>query len=528
MSKGKILDKQTDAREVRREFTRRSYLKMMSALGLAGVAGTAFRGLAAPSPAYAAVSLPSSSFTGGSPDGSDYHGGVVPMAADNPSVVYYNQFCKKEDCGKCSEVCHDIQSVFDYWDSQVAEEIVCVHCGQCTAVCPGTNGTPAMRERNETAIVSDALANPDYHVIVQTAPATRVALGEEFGLPPGTWAEGQQVAALRRLGFDTVLDTNFTADLTIMEEATEFVSRVVNGTAPLPMFTSCCSSWVKFLEYFYPELLIHQSSCKSPQAMFGTLAKTYYAEANGIDPEKIISVSIMPCTAKKFEIQREELNAAGHYWDNQNISRDVDTVLTTRELARMIKDANIDFAGLPEESYDSMMSEDTGAGMIFGVTGGVMEAALRTACFFLTGEDPAEDFLNLTPVRGLEGIKEASLEINGTTVKVAVAHGLRNARTVCDMILAGNPQGWNFLEFMACPGGCANGGGQPRTAVPPSTEITQSRIDSIYAQDADSTRRCSYLNEEVLALYENFLGEPLSEESHHLLHTTFQDRGPVA
>ncbi len=203
-------------------------------------------------------------------------------------------------------------------------------------------------------------------------------------------------------------------------------------------------------------------------------------------------------------------------------------MLTTRELARIIKDANIDFAGLSEESYDSLMSEDTGAGMIFGVTGGVMEAALRTSCFFLTGEEPAEDFLNLTPVRGLEGVKEASLEINGTTVKVAVANGLKNARTVCDMILAGNPQGWNFLEFMACPGGCANGGGQPRTAVPPSTEITQARIDSIYAQDDAATKRCSHLNEEVLALYENFLGEPLGEESHHLLHTTFQDRGPVA
>jgi iron-only hydrogenase group A len=354
-----------------------------------------------------------------------------------------------------------------------------------------------------------------------------VALGEEFGLTPGAWAEGQQVAALRQLGFDAVLDTNFTADLTIMEEATEFLGRVVHGTYALPMFNSCCPGWVKFLEYFYPELIPHLSSCKSPQQMFGTLAKTYYAEINGIDPEKIISVAIMPCTAKKFEAQRPEMVAAEHYWGNPQISHDVDVVLSTRELARMIKSENIDFAGLPDENYDSLMGEDTGAAIIFGATGGVMEAAVRTSYFFLTGEEPPEAFLELTPVRGLDEIKEASVDINGTTVTVAVAHGLKNARIICDMVLDGNPRGWHFIEFMACRGGCVSGGGQPRTAVPPTDEIRQARMDSLYAADTEATKRCSHLNEEVLALYRDFLGEPYSERAHHLLHTTYKDRGPV-
>jgi iron-only hydrogenase group A len=312
-----------------------------------------------------------------------------------------------------------------------------------------------------------------------------------------------------------------------MEETTEFLKRVVKGTYPLPMFTSCSPGWVKFMEYFYPDLIPHVSTCKSPQQMFGALAKTYYAEARGLDPEKIFSVSIMPCTAKKFEAQRPEMNAASRYWGNDLVSRDVDVVLTTRELARMIKFRGIDFTKLPAEDYDSLMGESTGAALIFGATGGVMEAALRTAYFFLTGKQPPPALLDFKPVRGLNGIKEASVEINGVTVNVAVAHGLENARTVCDMVQAGNPSGWHFIEFMSCPGGCIGGGGQPRTAVPPTDAVLQARIDTLYAKDAVEVWRESYENPEILELYERFLGEPYSKLAKELLHTTYKCRGSV-
>ena len=505
--------------ETRKELTRRSFFKLMGGLGLASLAGVTLGGLVAPAGGLVAPAVGYAS-TLASAD-------VVPIAPDNPSIVYYQEFCLRGSCDACVRVCNEVQTVLGFWDKKVAQEIVCVNCGQCALVCPGKHGLPAIRERDETAVVFDALASPDYHVVVQTAPATRVALGEEFGLAPGTWVAGQQVAALRRLGFDAVLDTNFTADLTIMEEATEFLKRVVKGTYPLPMFTSCSPGWVKFMEYFYPALIPNVSTCMSPQQMFGALAKTYYAKARGLNPEKILSVSIMPCTAKKFEAQRPEMNAASRYWNNSLVSRDVDVVLTTRELARMIKARNIDFANLPVEGYDSLMGEDTGAAIIFGATGGVMEAALRTAYFFLTGAQPPQDLLYFTPVRGLVGIKEASVQINGVTVKVAVAHELKNARTVCDMVLAGNPNGWHFIEFMSCSGGCIGGGGQPRTAVPPTDPIRQARIDALYVKDAAEIQRASYENSEVLALYQNFLGEPYSALAKQLLHTTYVNRGPV-
>jgi len=502
-------------------------LKLMTGLGLTGLAGAALGGLTAPVAGYIPESDYGKQQHRKRSRGGHRHGEVVPIAPDNPSIVYYQQFCKHGSCGECVRVCHEVQAVFGYWDQSVAQEIVCVNCGQCALVCPGKHGIPAIRERDETAVVFEALANPDYHVVVQTAPATRVALGEEFGLDPGAWVTGQQVAALRRLGFDAVLDTNFTADLTIMEETTEFLKRVVKGTYPLPMFTSCSPGWVKFMEYFYPDLIPHVSTCKSPQQMFGALAKTYYAEARGLDPEKIFSVSIMPCTAKKFEAQRPEMNAASRYWGNDLVSRDVDVVLTTRELARMIKFRGIDFTKLPAEDYDSLMGESTGAALIFGATGGVMEAALRTAYFFLTGKQPPPALLDFKPVRGLNGIKEASVEINGVTVNVAVAHGLENARTVCDMVQAGNPSGWHFIEFMSCPGGCIGGGGQPRTAVPPTDTVLQARIDTLYAKDAVEVWRESYENPEILELYERFLGEPYSKLAKELLHTTYKSRGPV-
>jgi iron-only hydrogenase group A len=514
--------------ETRKELTRRSFLKLMTGLGLTGLAGATLGGLAVPAAGY----TPKPDYgkhrkCSGGGGARHRHGEVVPIAPDNPSIVYYQQFCKPGRCDECIRVCREVQTVLGFWDQGVAQEIVCVNCGQCALVCPGKHGIPAIRERDETAVVFEALASPDYHVVVQTAPATRVALGEEFGLDPGAWVVGQQVAALRRLGFDAVLDTNFTADLTIMEEATEFLQRVVKGTYPLPMFTSCSPGWISFMEYFYPDLIPHVSTCMSPQQMFGALAKTYYAKARGLDPEKIVSVSIMPCTAKKFEAQRPEMNAAGRYWNNSQVSRDVDVVLTTRELARMIKARGIDFAKLPVEGYDSLMGEDTGAAIIFGATGGVMEAALRTAYFFLTGEQPPQGLLNFRPVRGLEGIKEASVEVSGITVNVAVVHELKNARTVCDMVRVGNPNGWHFIEFMSCPGGCIGGGGQPRTAVPPTDAIRQARIDTLYDKDAVEVQRGSHENSEVLALYENFLGEPYSKLAKELLHTTYKDRGPV-
>jgi iron-only hydrogenase group A len=510
--------------KVEHESTRRSFLKIMTGLGVSGLAGATLGGLPAPVVAGNNTTMPKHG-----PIRNRYQSHAVPIAPDNPSIVYYSQFCTHGSCRECSTVCREVQTVFGYWDEEVAQEIVCVNCGQCALVCPGKDGIPAIRERDETAVVFDALDSPDYHVVVQTAPATRVALGEEFGLDPGTWVMGQQVAALNRLGFDAVLDTNFTADLTILEEATELLHRIEGGGKyPLPMFTSCSPGWVKFMEYFYPDLMAHVSSCRSPQQMFGSLAKTYYAKERGVDPTKIFVVSVMPCTAKKFEAQRPEMDAASRYWDDFQVSRDVDVVLTTRELARMIKARGIDFVNLPDENYDSLMGEGSGAGLIFGATGGVMEAALRTAYYFITKEKAPPVLFNYTPVRGLDNIKESSVEINGATVRLVVAYGLKSVRTVCDMVKAGNPYGWHFVEFMTCPGGCVGGGGQPRTTVPTTNDILEARTNCLYTEDATMVLRESYENHEVLKLYEKFLGEPYGELAHELLHTdAYVNRGPV-
>jgi iron-only hydrogenase group A len=349
-------------------------------------------------------------------------------------------------------------------------------------------------------------------------------LGEEFGLPTGTWVQGQQVAALRRLGFNAVLDTNFSADLTIMEEATELIRRIKGEVKkPLPQFTSCSPGWIKFCEYFYPELIPNISSCKSPQQMFGALAKTYYAKAKGIDPESIVSVSVMPCTAKKYEAQRPEMNASAEYWKLDKL-RDVDIVLTTRELARMLKEKQIDLTALPDENYDQLMGEETGAAVIFGATGGVMEAAARTAYFLITGKEPPPLFLNLTPVRGLAGVKEAAAEIPGVgTLHVAVSHGMANGRKVLDAVRDGKAP-WHFIEFMTCPGGCIAGGGQPRTAVPPTDAVREQRLAALYQADATLPKRKSHENEEVAALYRDFLEHPMSELAEELLHTDYYSR----
>jgi len=390
-------------------------------------------------------------------------------------------------------------------------ETACVCCGQCIAVCP----TGAIYEKSDVDKIMAAIADPEKHVVVQTAPAVRAALGEPFGFPMGTGVEGKMVAALRRIGFEKVFDTDFGADVTIMEEATELLGRVTNGGV-LPMITSCSPGWIKYCEHYYPDQLDHLSSCKSPQQMFGAILKTYYAEKMGWDPKSIVSVSVMPCTAKKFEIGRADQSAAG--------VPDLDYTMTTRELARLIERCGLDFANLPDEQFDDPMGESTGAAVIFGATGGVMEAALRTAVWKLTGETN-DSPLEFKEVRGVEGIKEATYEVAGMKVKVAVASGLSNARVIMDKIRAGEAD-YTFVEIMACPGGCVNGGGQPQ--VPASvrnfTDIRAERAKALYNYDENMPRRKSHENESVKKLYSEFFGEPNSHKAHEVLHTKYVQR----
>ncbi len=389
-------------------------------------------------------------------------------------------------------------------------ETSCVGCGQCIAVCP----TGAIYEKDSTSAVFEAIADPEKYVVVQTAPAVRAALAEEFGHPVGTNCEGKMAAALRRLGFDKVFDTNFAADLTIMEEAHEFLERVNNG-GKLPLITSCSPGWVKYCEHYYPEMTDNLSSCKSPQQMFGAITKSYYAEKMRIPKEKIVVVSVMPCTAKKFEIGRENQSGAG--------LPDVDISLTTRELARMIKRIGLKFNELPEEDFDNPLGEHTGAGVIFGATGGVMEAALRTAVETLTGKPL--DALDFTDVRGTKGIKEASYNVAGMDIKVAVASGLSNARQLLDDVQSGKAS-YHFIEIMGCPGGCINGGGQPQQPgyIRNTVDIRAKRAAVLYDLDANAPIRKSHENPEIKKLYEEFLGKPGSEKAHRLLHTTYVKR----
>ena len=390
-------------------------------------------------------------------------------------------------------------------------ETACVCCGQCIAVCP----TGAIYEKSDVDKIMAAIADPSKHVVVQTAPAVRAALGEPFGFPMGTGVEGKMAAALRRIGFEKVFDTDFGADVTIMEEATELLGRVTNGGV-LPMITSCSPGWIKFCEHYYPDQLDHLSSCKSPQQMFGGILKTYYAEKMGWDPKDIVSVSVMPCTAKKFEIGRPDQSAAG--------VPDLDYTMTTRELARLIERCGLDFKNLPDEAFDDPMGESTGAAVIFGATGGVMEAALRTAVWKLTGETN-DSPLEFKEVRGVEGIKEATYEVAGMKVKVAVASGLQNARIIMDKIRAGEAD-YTFVEIMACPGGCVNGGGQPQ--VPASvrnfTDIRAERAKALYNYDENMPRRKSHENESVKKLYAEYFGEPNSHRAHEVLHTKYVQR----
>lgn len=387
----------------------------------------------------------------------------------------------------------------------------CVSCGQCIAVCP----TGALYEKDATSEVLAAIADPEKFVFVQTAPAVRAGLGEEFGLPIGTNVEGKMVAALRRIGFDKVFDTNFGADLTIMEEANEFLDRVQNGGV-LPLITSCSPGWIKYCEHYFPDMTENLSSCKSPQQMFGAITKTYYAEKFGIDPKNMVSVSIMPCTAKKFELGRDNQAGSGH--------PDVDYSLTVRELGRLIRKVGLNFNSLPDEKFDDPLGNSTGAAVIFGATGGVMEAALRTAVWKLTGENN-DSPIDFTQVRGTQGIKEASYNVAGMEVKVAIASGLANAKELLDKVKSGEAN-YHFIEIMGCPGGCVNGGGQPHVhaSVRNFTDVRALRAKVLYDQDAKSQVRKSHENEGVLALYREYLEEPGSHKAHELLHTSYVKR----
>lgn len=448
-----------------------------------------------------------------------FHGSKPDYTVDDtsPSIVRDPNLCIL--CGRCIRTCAEVQGIkaVDFsrkghatkvttaFEEDIAK-VECVNCGQCILGCP----VGAIRERSSIDEVWAALDDPDKHVVVQEAPAVRVSLGEEFGMEPGALVEGRMYSALRELGFDKVFDTNFTADLTIIEEGSELIERIANGGV-LPLITSCSPGWIKYAEHFYPDLLDHLSTCKSPQQMFGALAKTYYAEKSGIDPAKIVSVSIMPCTAKKFECQRPEMRSSGY--------KDVDYVLTTRELASMIRQAGIDFVHEQDSKADSLIGTYTGAGTIFGATGGVMEAALRTAYELLTKSTLPK--LEFKAVRGMDGIKEATVRIGDMRVKVAVAHGLANAKKIMDKVRSGESD-YHFVEIMTCPGGCVGGGGQP---IGVTTKKRIARARSLYSEDRSMALRKSHENPEVIKLYKEYLGEPLGHKSHKLLHTSYTERG---
>ena len=450
----------------------------------------------------------------------------------SPSFIKDDSKCIR--CQRCVRTCSELQFIsaiavskkgahqkISSFHNRPMSHVVCTNCGQCVNRCP----TGALVEKTYIDQVWDAIYDPDKHVVVQTAPAVRVALGEDLGYDPGQRVTGKMVTALRQLGFNSILDTDFTADLTIMEEGTELLTRLkkalVDGDKgqALPMFTSCSPGWIKFIEHKFPEFLPNLSTCKSPQQMFGALSKTFYAQKRKLDPSKIISVSIMPCTAKKYEADRPEMRSSGF--------KDVDFVLTTRELAVMIKQAGIDFRNLEESHYDSVMGDSTGAAVIFGATGGVMEAALRTAYEIVTGREVPFGNLNITPVRGMDGVKEATIKIEGclpdwkflegAELKVAIAHGLVNANKIMRMVRAGTAP-YHFVEIMACPGGCIGGGGQP---IPTNMEIRKNRMKAIYSEDEHMVLRKSHENPEVVAIYKEFLDQPNSHKSHELLHTHY-------
>lgn len=444
----------------------------------------------------------------------------VPMDEDNVAIVRHEEKCIK--CGMCKTVCEEYIGVHGtYTLEETGGKGICINCGQCTHVCP----VDSLTERYEYDAIRKAVADPEKIVIVSTSPSVRVGLGEAFGMSAGAFVEGKMVALLRKLGVDYVLDTNFAADLTIVEESSELIERITKGRGPLPQFTSCCPAWVKFAEIYYPEILPHISSAKSPIGMQGPTIKTYFAKKKGIDPTKIVNVALTPCTAKKFEIRREEMSDAADFLGIEGL-RDMDAVITTRELALWAKEEGVDFASLEDSAYDDYMGEGSGAGVIFGNTGGVMEAALRTAYELITGKEAPAPLLDLQPVRGYEGIREASLDVDGLTVNVAIVYGTANVRKMIERVKAGEKQ-YHFIEVMTCPGGCIGGGGQPKTMLPVADDARKARIASLYTRDAGMKVRKSHENESIKKLYEEFYGQPLSELAEKMLHTMYKDRSEV-
>ena len=441
----------------------------------------------------------------------------IPIEKDNPSIMRDEGKCII--CGQCRRVCREDIAVGKMYDlNKTGDCAICINCGQCANICPVNSIT----EVYDYDKVKEAIADPEKIVIFSTSPSVRVSLGEEFGMVAGSYVEDKMVSALRALGADYVLDTTFAADLTITEEASELVKRITKKDKPLPQFTSCCPAWVKFVETFYPELIPNLSTVKSPIGMQGPTIKTYFAKKMGIDPKKIVNVALTPCTAKKFEIARTEMNASAEYNDSPAM-RDMDYVITTREFARWIKETDIKFSELAPSDYDNLLGRGTGAGIIFGNTGGVMEAAVRTAYFYITGKTPPKSLLNLNPVRGMDGIREANVQIGDVNVKVAVVHGTANAKELIEKLQSGELS-YDFIEVMTCRGGCIGGGGQPKTTMPITDKIRNNRIAGLYLKDEQLSLRSSYENPDIIAVYKDFYGEPLSELAEKILHTVYESK----
>lgn len=441
----------------------------------------------------------------------------VPIECDNPSIQRDEEKCIK--CGQCKNICQDYIGVHGtYTLEETGDKAVCINCGQCANVCP----VSSIHETYEYQLIQEEMKDPDKIIIFNTSPSVRIALGEEFGMADGSFVEGKMVALLRKLGARYVLDTNFSADLTILEEGTELIRRLTKQTKPLPQFTSCCPAWVKYLEIYHPDMRDNLSTAKSPIGMQGPTVKTYFAKKMNLDPTKIVNVAVTPCTAKKYEIRREEMCDAGKYLDIEGM-RDMDYVITTRELAKWAKEENIDFASLEDSSFDPLMGEASGAGVIFGNSGGVMEAALRTAYEIMTGQSAPADLLNYTPVRGLDDVKEASVEINGMTVNIAVIFGTKNASEFIEKMKNGDKQ-YHFIEVMTCPGGCIGGGGQPKDTKYQGDILRAKRIAGLYNRDQSMTLRKSHENPEIKQLYAEFYQEPMSDLAEEMLHTSYTDK----
>lgn len=441
----------------------------------------------------------------------------VPIECDNPSIQRDEEKCIK--CGQCKNICQDYIGVHGTYSlEETSDKAICINCGQCANACP----VSSIHETYEYPFIQEEMKNPNKIIIFNTSPSVRIALGEEFGMEDGTFVEGKMIALLRKLGAKYVLDTNFSADLTILEEGTELIRRLTNETKPLPQFTSCCPAWVKYLEIYHPEMRNHLSTAKSPIGMQGPTVKTYFAKKMNLDPTQIINIAVTPCTAKKYEIKREEMCDAGKYLGIDNM-RDMDYVITTRELAKWAKEENIDFTSLKDSKFDSLMGEASGAGVIFGNSGGVMEAALRTAYEIMTGESAPINLLTYTPVRGLDDVKEASVDMNGITVNIAVIFGTKNASQFIEKMKTADKK-YHFVEVMTCPGGCIGGGGQPKDTKYQGDLLRAKRIAGLYNRDQSMNLRKSHDNPEIQQLYKDFYQEPMSDLAENMLHTTYIDR----